>query len=551
MSSPIRTFKQHPLTSPQALWLTELARSPGRSLKIAKVQLYGQLPSDFSPDNIDPRLYANGRLTPIGLWHVDQNSMLFHSMDQTILDVQRRIRADPMLSTVAAAEIAEQTGLTEQVVSEALFAIGELGHFFSQAQGVAGNPAAYSSIQLTDDTSCDEYLHYTELDDLLERVYVRRGEALATSLAYSGRHEHATDALRVPGKAEAAPAEREHGGAWSGVTPEVQRAVQAGWANGMPPLASALYSRWWQLESWMRSLLYVELRSALGSAWESALPRVSGSRQQGENEFHYMATPDAENRLAYADASALFNLTLERWSLFTSTLPAKNVWTGRIEELLAIRNRIGHCRRPHVDDLVRLEQTLRDLNGGAFAAAAAFNNQRRAKENWTDALVDGWVRMQHDTAGRLIQHAETQYETIFELRYSRRPWAPSLGDKQTISGTAGYIWHAFWYFKGGRPFYLDKFWRDIEFCRDLILLVCADDPSSISVSFASMEDPKVIGDIIGHCFDAALLRIGSGYAADDYLQWQERYAEVDPRVQVGTPWSSIDESMQGIPVFAA
>jgi hypothetical protein len=66
-----------------------------------------------------------------------------------------------------------------------------------------------------------------------------------------------------------------------------------------------------------------------------------------------------------------------------------------------------------------------------------------------------------------------------------------------------------------------------------------------------MEDPKVIADVIGLCFDAALMRIGSGFATDDYMQWQERYAEVDPRVQVGTPWSSVDERMKGISVFAA
>jgi hypothetical protein len=149
MSSPAYTFMQHPLTPPEKLWLTELARSPGLSVKFAKVKLYRQLPSDFSPDHIDPRLYFAGRPTPIGLWHVDQCNPLFHAMDQTILDIQRRIRADPTLTTVTAAEIAQQTKLTEDAVAEALYAIGTLGHFFTQAQGVGGNPAAHSSFQLT------------------------------------------------------------------------------------------------------------------------------------------------------------------------------------------------------------------------------------------------------------------------------------------------------------------------------------------------------------------------------------------------------------------
>jgi len=338
---------------------------------------------------------------------------------------------------------------------------------------------------------------------------------------------------------------------WAAVAPEIQRAIKAGWANGMPPMVSGLYGRWWQLETWLRSLVYVELKAALGIAWAEALPKQAESRQLGEHGFQYMATPDAQDRLAYTDASILLGIIENRWNLFENSLLRKNVWAGRVEELLAIRNRIGHCRRPHADDLVRLEQTLRDLDGGAFLATSAFNRQWPADENWTDAVVDGWVRMEHDVASRLVKHAERQYETSFELRYSRRPWAePSIG-KQTINSVPGYIWHAFWYFRGGRPFDLRHFWRALEPYRDVILMVCADTPSSVEVSFSAMDDPKTIADTIGRCFDAALYSLGQGRASDDYMQWLQRYAELDPRVQIGTPWSSIDESMHGLSVFSA
>jgi len=96
MSSPTFTFKQRPLTPSERLWLTELARSPGLSAKFAKVKLYGQLPPDFSPDHIDPRLYVAGRPTPMGLWHVDPSNWLFHAKKDArsnALEVfQRRVR---------------------------------------------------------------------------------------------------------------------------------------------------------------------------------------------------------------------------------------------------------------------------------------------------------------------------------------------------------------------------------------------------------------------------------------------------------------------------
>jgi hypothetical protein len=187
MSSPRYTFLQHPLTPPQRLWLTTLARTPDLSSKSAKVQLYGQLPPDFSADQIDPRLYFSGRPTPIGLWVVDPVNPLFHAMDQTIRAVQQRILDDPNVVKITAAEISQQTHLTEAVVGAALYAVGLLGHFFTQAVGVGAHSLAHSSIALTDETAYDEYLRYTGMEDLLERVYLQRGKGLQASLAYSNR----------------------------------------------------------------------------------------------------------------------------------------------------------------------------------------------------------------------------------------------------------------------------------------------------------------------------------------------------------------------------
>jgi hypothetical protein len=283
------------------------------------------------------------------------------------------------------------------------------------------------------------------------------------------------------------------------------------------------------------------------------LEKASEARQLKEHSFRYMATPDAQNRLAYTDASVLFKIMEEHWDLFESSLLSKNRWAGRVEELLAIRNRIGHCRRPHPDDLARLEQTLRDLDGGAFIAMSAFNRQFHTGENWTDAVVDGWVRMHHNRAG-LVEHADRQYETFFQLQWSCRPWTKSSIKQETISGVPGYIWHACWYFRGNRLFNLSGFWRNIEAYHDAILMLCADGPSSIEVSFSAMDDHKTIADAIGECFDAVIRNRGFGRAFNDDLQWQqwrERYAEIDPRVQIATVWSIIDKSMQGVSVFNA
>lgn len=338
---------------------------------------------------------------------------------------------------------------------------------------------------------------------------------------------------------------------WSGLAPDVQLAIKIAWERGMPPMSSALYGRWWQLETWLRSLVYIELKASKGLAWVDELPKNSESRQQGEQEFQYMVTPDAQDRLAYTDVSCLFKIVQDHWDYFKNSLLPKNVWAGRVEELLAIRNRIGHCRRPHDDDLARVEQTLRDIDSGAISAITAFNRRFNPDKDWTDNVVNGWVNIHHPDAVRLIKHANQQYETTFRLQYSCRTWSKHPIRKKTISGIPGYIWHANWYFRGGRPFDLRGFWRDIELFRDEIIMVSADTSSSLDVSFSAVDDENLIAEIIGHCFDVALSNLRHGCDTEDYLKWRERYADLDPRVQAGTPWSSIEDSMQGISLFGA
>lgn len=319
----------------------------------------------------------------------------------------------------------------------------------------------------------------------------------------------------------------------------------------MPAAASALYSRWWQLETWVRSLVYLELRSAKGTAWASELPATSATRQLREDEIRYMRTPDAQDQLAYLDASPLLQLTLDHWPLFGTYFPAEKIWAGRIEELKAIRNRIGHCRRPHDDDLDRLEQTLRDLEDGAFRATSSFNDQSRPNGEWADILVENWVHEAHPEA-HLVEHARRQYDTSFSLAYSLRPWAePLTGDVRQLGSRAGYIWHARWYFRGGRSFDLAKFWRDVSIYKDLIVLVCADSASSLQVSFSALEDQQQVSDLIGRSFDAALTNLGHSLCEDDPDAWTRRYANVDPRVHAGTPWAGIDPAWDGCRLFSA
>lgn len=339
--------------------------------------------------------------------------------------------------------------------------------------------------------------------------------------------------------------------AWQSLPAQVQRALSAGWhVGGMPAEASALYNRWWQLETWLRSLAYVELRSDKGGAWADGLPTSSSDRQQRDAAYHYMKTPDAQDQLAYLDATPLLQLTLDQWLLFGSYLPNQKIWAGRIEELREIRNRIGHCRRPHEDDLNRVEQTLKDLEAGAVRAMSSFNNHSRADPKWSDVLVGDWLHGAHDDAS-MIKHGADQYEATFRLMVSRRPWATAMDPcERELGGRPGHVWHACWYFKGGWFFDLAQFWQDIEEVQELVMLVCAASSSSLEVSFSAVEDPQAVSDAIGRCFAAALENRCFRRSEDNSVAWGRRFANVDPRVHAATPWATLGPSMTGTTVFS-
>ncbi|MBV9142357.1 MAG: hypothetical protein JO115_15835 [Pseudonocardiales bacterium] len=161
---------------------------------------------------------------------------------------------------------------------------------------------------------------------------------------------------------------------WDRLPGDVANTLSAVLNSGdIPPRALALYARWWQLETWLRTLTYVELRSRDGLDWGSNLDPQAESRRRKDKQYEYMASPDWDDPLAYLDASRLLQLIDDNWKLFEPVLPTREVWAGRKAELLSIRNRIGHRRRPHRDDLRKLEQTLRDLEHGAFQAVTAYN----------------------------------------------------------------------------------------------------------------------------------------------------------------------------------
>ena len=205
-------------------------------------------------------------------------------------------------------------------------------------------------------------------------------------------------------------------------------------------------------------------------------------------------------------------------------------------------------RRPHKDDLSRIEQTLRDLERGAFVACASYNAQTipSADKN-NDAVTVGWLREEHPTA-KLIEHASRQYNTQLLLRASRRPWVMW---PDSLANAAGTLWHVRFSMQNRRVDVSDL-WnaRSFAIVRSLAVHLVADDPTQISLTFAAADDDQAIADAIGDALETLLTvsRYGRPEEGEE-LQWQRRAIGADYRIINATGWNIVDETTIPISMF--
>lgn len=287
---------------------------------------------------------------------------------------------------------------------------------------------------------------------------------------------------------------------------------------------------------------YVELRALKGLQWPDSLPVAS--RLATDAKFTHMSGPERDNPLAYLDYSQLIEVLGRHWVQFEKTLMERSSWDGRQPDLQRIRHRIGHMRQSHRDDVTRIEQSLRDLELGAFIAYSSYNRQWRPDPDaQTGAVVDGWINEQHETAQRLIAHADRQYETRMSINCSRRPWANLPTD---LDGAPGILWHVDFYMRG-RALSVGNLWRDsyMDGVKPLLLHLLVQDPYHATFVFAAIDDPSAITDAIGSAFDAVLTASRPAQISlDDDDSWKAGVGSLDYRVLTDSGWGIVDETMR-------
>lgn len=152
------------------------------------------------------------------------------------------------------------------------------------------------------------------------------------------------------------------------------------------------YARLWQLETWLRRIIYIELRARYGDEWKRQVPpRWEGPRKADKNLTH-MPTPE-DDPLSYTQLSGLCQIIADDWQMFSPMLPPRTLWDAKLEEVKQIRHRVAHFRIGHQDDLARVLQLIRDLDKSFWTFCTSYNNPRPVLPASDDPVVTHFLHL--------------------------------------------------------------------------------------------------------------------------------------------------------------
>jgi hypothetical protein len=239
-----------------------------------------------------------------------------------------------------------------------------------------------------------------------------------------------------------------------------------------------LYAHLWELETWLREMVYVELVSRYGPDWANYIEGRSQKRAlAGDSRLRHMPTRERLS-ISYISFSELRKTISKRWILFKEYLPPKDIWLAKLSEIDQIRNRVAHFRRGHPDDINRVRQLLRDIDHGFWRFCTSYNNSLPiipvtsdpvAKEfaefdpfPWTETGSNEFVR---------IGHAPDDLVMSITVELLRRPWLKARHPRSVI-GHHGYFYNVHLFARNHRGFDYEAFLQSTKRLHPRLCHIC-------------------------------------------------------------------------------
>lgn len=284
-------------------------------------------------------------------------------------------------------------------------------------------------------------------------------------------------------------------------------------AERLPSERFYTYSRLWQFETWLRTMVYVELRARYGDAWHQYL-KLSNSRSlDNDKKLSHMSTSE-ELQTSFMQLSDLLKTVSSNWELFQPYLPPQQIWDARLLEVNQIRNRIAHFRPGHENDLDRVEQLLKDIDRGFWTFCSSYNSDYSflppSKDEvlnaflyldpfpWTDVGENKWAR---------VGVADPHQPLSVKIDILRREWLTAPCPDQ-IAGEHGYLYSVKIFPRGDRGIEYSQFLSYTLPMHSHICHICLDNaPCSVRVTLPAVLEKTDLIDIIERLIQAAQITL--------------------------------------------
>lgn len=210
------------------------------------------------------------------------------------------------------------------------------------------------------------------------------------------------------------------------------------------------YTRLWQLETWLRRMVYVELKAKYGALWDKHLRDNMHQRSRANDEALTHMPSSAATDISYLGLSGLVKTIDAEWDLFESYLKEKTIWDADLMEVEQIRHRVAHFRRGHRDDLARVTQLLRDIDKGCWMFCTSLNNidpMYAPSNDSRDPVIYEYSYLIHWAQAhkanyqgpRRFGNIASKLEISIEVNV--RPWnRQPIPDPSQIAGTEGFLY---------------------------------------------------------------------------------------------------------------
>lgn len=276
--------------------------------------------------------------------------------------------------------------------------------------------------------------------------------------------------------------------------------------NGVPTQSINIYARLWQFETWLRTMVYVELRALLGDNWSNEL-KLNQNSWQADKSLTHMPTPEM-NALSYCQLTNLLGLIDTHWNCFEGYFPPKPLWDAKLQEITQIRHRAAHFRVGHADDIARVKQFLRDIDKGFWQFCTSYNDTNPILPQSRDPVTAHFLRLDplpwvefEEKKWAQFGMRDKSLPVGLNVRAGRRPWATG----PLAAGSPGGMYDFYLFAQDGRSFNIRDFLERTRLLHPQLIHLCLDNnTASLRLTLPTVLGADTIIELVDKFYEIAV-----------------------------------------------